>query len=394
MSFADLIAPLTPERFMAEYWGRQPVHIPAGPGTLRPGMLRWDRLNALLQQRLHWDAAHLKLVMNSRGVAEDHFLDPVPGIADGRRFANPAKVELLLAMGASLVANEIQDAAPEIRVLTDELGEHFAGRCWGNAYASFKGVQAFASHFDTHEVFAVQGEGEKRWRVYANRADNPTTILSHDGAQAMIDAAKGPVLMDVTMRPGDVLYLPRGWFHDAIASAEASLHLTIGILPPTAMAIFDMLRAMAEEDTAFRSYLADARGTGALDTQLTDLGTRLAALLGSEVFRDRVAIEQRRAQDRGHAMSLPVRPALTFYAMTQAQYLIESRPGGAVLRTVAGEHALRGLDDVADYMLTRPAVSLEELVARYRHQDRAAIMALIAAAERLGLLQRYTPEIG
>lgn len=394
MDFADLVAPLSPERFLADYWGRKPVHIPAAAGRARPGMLTWDRFNAVLQQRLHWDADHLKLVMNGRGVAGEHFLDPVPGVEDGRRFANLAKVEAFLAMGASLLATEIQDAAPEIRRLTDTLGLRFAGRSWGNAYASFQGVQAFGTHFDTHEVFAVHGEGEKRWRLYTNRAENPTEVPEGDGAQAMIEQAKGPVTMDVVLRPGDVLYIPRGWFHDAVASAEASLHLTIGILPPTGQLVLELLQKAASDDPAFRAYLADARDGDALAGQLAQLGGRLAVMLAAPAFRDAVAVEQARSADPGHPLSLPARPTLHFYARTQVPHTIEPRPTGAVLRTPHGEHRLGRLREVAEYMLTRPAVSLEELVARSLHLDREEIAGLVAAAERLGLLQPYTPEMG
>lgn len=392
MDFADLIAPLTPDTFLAEYWGRKPVHIPAVPGVQRPGMLSWSRLNALLQQRLHWDPERLKIVMNSRPIADEHVFEPAPGV-EGRLLANPAKVETLLAMGASLVANEVQDAAPEVRRLTEALGRRFAGRCWGNAYASFHGVQAFASHFDTHEVFAVQGEGEKRWRLYTNRADNPTDVPTGDGAQAAIDRAKGPVTMDVTLRAGDVLYIPRGWFHDAIASAEASLHLTIGILPPTAKLVLQLLQKVAIEDAAFRAYVVDARDDAALDAQLRDFGRRITDLLATPAFHHLVAAEQMKAIDPGHAINLPVRPTLHFYARTDRPYAIEQRPSGAVLRTPTAELPIGPLREIADYMLSRPAISIEELHARALHFDRGEITGLVDAAKRLGLLQPYTPEM-
>ena len=44
-------------------------------------------------------------------------------------------------------------------------------------YCSFKGVQAFQTHYDLHDVFAVQAEGEKTWRIYESRADAPVTPL-------------------------------------------------------------------------------------------------------------------------------------------------------------------------------------------------------------------------
>lgn len=396
MDFADLVAPLTPEQFMAEYWGKRPVHLPAQPGRPRPGMVGWDRLNALLRQRLHWDADHLKLVMNSRGVAEDHYLDEMIAFGKVRHVANPAKVEALLGMGASLVANEVQDAAPEIRELTDALGWRFAARASGNLYASFQGVQAFASHFDTHEVFAIHGEGEKRWRLYTNRAENPVETPEGEGAQATLDAAKGPVSLDVVMRPGDVLYIPRGWMHDAIASAGASLHLTVGVLPHTAQILFRLLEQAAMQDPLFRAYLPDARADDgkALGAHLAALAERLGAIATSPALREDVAVEQARSVDPGHALALPNRPTLTFYARTDRPYRIVAGPAGKVLQTQAGEHPLGGLREVADYMMSRPGFSVQEVSARFLHHPAAAVATLAVALARLGLIERYTPAMG
>lgn len=396
MQFADLIAPFDEGRFMAEIWGKRPLHIPAQSGVDRPGIVGWDRLNSLLQQRAHWDADHLKLVMNSRSVGEEHFIDDLPSFGGTRRLANPAKVEALLAMGASLVGNEVQDAAPEVRELTDMLGRHFAARAWGNLYASFQGVQAFASHCDTQEVFAVHCAGAKRWRLYTNRADNPTETLEGDAAQATIDAAKGPVTLDVVMRPGDVLYIPRGWFHDAIASADASLHLTLGILPHTAQILFGLLQTAANADPLFRAYLPDARTDGgrALAQHIDALMQRLSSIAATPAFREEVAVEQARSVDPGHVPTLPARAPLAFYARTDRPFGFAATPTGQVLRTNGGEFALKGLREVAEYMLGRPGFSTRELAARFLHHDGGAIAGLVAAADRLGLIQRYTPERG
>lgn len=396
MTFANLVAPLTPDQFLSDYWGQRPVHLPAQAGVARPGRLGWDRLNDLLQQRAHWDADSLKLVMNSRAVAAEHYVDALPGYGTTRHLANPAKVEALLAMGASMVGNEVQDAAPEVRAATDMLGRMFAARAWGNLYASFKGVQAFASHCDTHEVFAVQCEGEKRWRLYTNRAENPTETLEGPEAQAQIDAAKGPVTMDIVLRPGDVLYIPRGWFHDAIATAEASLHLTIGILPMTGQGLFRLLETAAGTDAAFRAYLPDARtgGGAALAERMSALAERLVAIMRTPAFVEDVSVMQRRSVDPGYGTQLPARPTLRFYARTDRQFSIVATETGHALRTQAGHHDLNGLREVAEWMLSRPAFSTHEVAARFLHQDRAGIDALVAATERMGLVQHYRPEMG
>ena len=58
------------------------------------------------------------------------------------------------------------------------LEREFAARVAANVYCSFQGVQAFQTHFDLHDVFAFQAEGEKTWRVYEARADTPVTAAA------------------------------------------------------------------------------------------------------------------------------------------------------------------------------------------------------------------------
>ena len=59
-------------------------------------------------------------------------------------------------------------------------------------------------------------------------------------------------MIDAVLRPGDVLYLPRGFLHSATALGEISAHLTIGIHPVTrwaaAESALDLVRTMAAED--------------------------------------------------------------------------------------------------------------------------------------------------
>jgi ribosomal protein L16 Arg81 hydroxylase len=396
MDFADLIAPLREDEFLRTYWNKRPLHLPAPAHTVRDRLIGWERLNELLGVRAHWTDRHIKLVLNSRQVMADFYMDDVPQSGGGTvRLADPAKVETFLAMGASLVADQIEDAAPEIRALTAALSRRFAARVNANLYASFKGVQAFASHCDLHEVFAVHCHGEKRWRIYANRADNPLEPLEGADAQAQIDAAKGPVLMDVTLKPGDVLYIPRGFFHDAMASARESLHLTIGLAPPSGRLLFGLLEQAAIADPAFRAYLADARNDGGapLAAQIADLMERLQHIAAQPAFREDVQRAQARLAGPAHRLTLPARPALASYARSDRPAIVERRPNGTVLRHTGGEVAIGLLGDVAAYLLERPAVSTQELAANFPHHHHEAIVGLVATAERLGLVRRYQPQL-
>jgi len=58
---------------------------------------------------------------------------------------------------------------------------------------------------------------------------------------------------NITLRPGDVLYLPRGAMHEAFCAERESMHLTISIAPLTfADLIAKALKVAAESDIAFR----------------------------------------------------------------------------------------------------------------------------------------------
>jgi len=393
MQFTELIAPLSEAQFMAEYWGRRPLHVPAHPGSGRADVIGWDRLNALLQIRPHWTGGQIELVLNSRPVNPEFYLETLP---DGARLASPAKVETFLAMGATLVADGVERIAPEVRAITDMLAERFAARCNANLYASFEGVQAFASHCDLHEVFAVHCAGEKRWRIYADRAEDPLVEIEGEDAQARIDAAKGPVLLEVTLRPGDLLYIPRGYFHDALAASADSLHLTFGVAPHSGRVLFRLLEELAIADPAFRAYLPDARERegAALRERLADLAARLASLATGPALADAVGAEQRKLADPAHPLSLPALPALVFYARTGLLAEALATVEGAVLRTASGDERIGALLDAAQYLLERPAISTHELRANFAHHPAQALDGLVALAERQGLLQRFQPNRG
>lgn len=394
MRFADLTAPVPPERFMAEFYGRQPLHVSAPPGSDRASLLSWARMSDLLGILPHWTEANLKLIMNSRAVDPGFFMGEAKEAGAPRR-AEPAKVDVFLAMGASLVANSVEEISPEIRQVTDALGDQFSGRAGANAYCSFKAIQAFQSHCDLHEVFALHCEGEKVWNIYENRAEAPVAPLEGPDAQALIDRAKGKVMMQVRMRPGDLLYIPRGFYHDALASSEASLHLTFSVIPLTGRAIFGLLEEHGVADPLFREYLPDGRADGgaALRERLRQMADAIARIMDGPEFVSELADRQRSLWEPNHSFRLPQRQKLEFFARSNKPATIRDGPAGPVLAAGGGAIALGHLSGPAEWLLSRPAFSLQELFARYRHLDRQELRALVEKLQRSGIVFPYTPEL-
>jgi lysine-specific demethylase/histidyl-hydroxylase NO66 len=92
-----------------------------------------------------------------------------------------------------------------------------------NCYLTPPGSQGLAPHYDDIEAFVLQLEGRKRWRIY-----NPRSSLPREHSGDLLHSEIGSPVMEVLLQPGDLLYFPRGWIHEACTQEdEASTHLTI-----------------------------------------------------------------------------------------------------------------------------------------------------------------------
>lgn len=373
LSLDELLAPITPQVFHADYDDRKPLHIPAAVDASKRALLDWPRFNALLDQTSIWTPQALKVLHNGRRVPPKQFChDAATGSGTVNR-PSPAKVKLLLAQGASLVLDEVQDLVPSIRDLTPALGRAFAGQVSANLYCSFGGVQAFGTHYDLHHVFAVQCEGEKVWTLYSNRADAPVGFpVDSEETRAWLAANRGPVMTQVTMRPGDVLYLPRGWYHDALATEGASLHVTYSITPAHGVQVFEALKTLAMDEPAFRHFLrpaAMAEGR-VLKAQLADLAARLSAIVSSDAFAEEMAQTQERLIPRTPGYALRDRPTITVY-----------RRGSGAPPVVSGLAA-----GALAWAMEQPALALEDMIAQFDFVPEADLRAAIAEAVRTGAL--------
>ena len=391
MDFAEFIAPMTVETFMTDYFGRRPVHIRGE--TARIGLLSAARLEQLLAVLPHWTEDNLKLILNSRPILGEHFLEKAD-VNGSRRPADPAKVQLFLRIGASLVGDHIEDIDPVVRQAAAMLSDQFAGTAGANVYCSFQGIRAFNTHCDLHEVFAVQLEGEKVWQIYENRAESPVEALTGENAQAIIDQAKGKVMMTVRMQPGDLLYIPRGYFHDALAHSSASLHLTFGIRPVDGRYLFQLLEELAVKDRQFREYLPDGRADSeGLRTHLAGLADELAAVIRSPLFETLLTNRQRALVVRADSVDLHDRAKLDYYAATgQRGELVWTRDG-IVLRHARGEESLGASGEAIEWVLDQQAFSLQQLRANFRWLSEEEAQRVVEMITRLGLFAAYEPAL-
>ena len=235
--------------------------------------------------------------------------------------ADPERVASAFADGATIVLQALHHnwlpLAKFSRALEAELGHPVQA----NSYYTPSRSQGFAVHHDTHDVFVLQVDGEKRWLVYDPVLELP---LKHQRWSNEL-GEPGPVVLDVTLRAGDTLYLPRGWLHEALTSESDSLHITVGVV---VYAWIDALRAALDECERDLEFRRSVPADGEAEVDLVGL---LAERLGSEDVAARMRrrfVERRRPILEGQLAEMRALESI------DAETLLERRP--TVLAQLAG----------------------------------------------------------
>ncbi len=128
-----------------------------------------------------------------------------------------------------------------------------------NIYLTTNAADGFELHWDDHDVLVVQLSGEKDWEV---RGPSRAVPLHRDAARN--DTPGEETLWAGTVRPGDVLHIPRGYWHRAGRDGRGSghsLHMTFGFTTRTGASWLSWLADRSREHELFRHDLAPTPGS-------------------------------------------------------------------------------------------------------------------------------------
>ncbi len=169
-----------------------------------------------------------------------------PGIPDSRKIAHE------LANGSTIVMQGVQEYHEPLGAFARKLAHDLSRPVHVNAYVTPGGAQGFGSHFDPQDAFIIQVEGSKDWTLREPALARPLAHESWDHLRqrpgwdvARIERAAP--WRQLTLRPGDCLWLPRGWVHSARSGQVMSLHLTLSFATWTGhWAALELLARVAE----------------------------------------------------------------------------------------------------------------------------------------------------
>lgn len=224
-TLADLVGDVS--QFFERFWSTQPHHFRSMgdfAGLISEGEI-WDEVDCGLLSRPYFT------------VFDEGVRAAIGDISESRRvvghvlsgFANSARIRADFAAGATFKLNQVEHWHPRIGALVDALRPEFRGELEAFVFLSPPGKTAMRAHTDGAHVIVLQLAGEKDWVIgrLTERSHSDSTL--HDGEINDTDR------VELTMRAGDVLYLPHGCPHFATARGGNSIHLAITIEEPNAV---------------------------------------------------------------------------------------------------------------------------------------------------------------
>ncbi|NYJ07717.1 cupin domain-containing protein [Petropleomorpha daqingensis] len=249
-----------PEAFAAERWARRPLLARAeDTGESFADLLTLDDVDELLSRR-GLRTPFLRIAKDGAVVDPKRFTTSGGAGAEVADQVSSDAVLRLFADGSTVVLQGLHRLWPPLIEFADQLAADLGHPTQVNAYITPPSSQGFSPHYDVHDVFVLQFAGEKHWRIHEPVLEAPLrTQPWNDRAAAVAAAAENDPVIDTVLRPGDALYLPRGYLHSARALGGISGHLTIGVHSVTrwtaAESALDVVRTLAADDPELRRSL-------------------------------------------------------------------------------------------------------------------------------------------
>ncbi len=219
-----LLGGLSPREFMRDYWQRRPLlirqAIPDYKPHLSPADIRKLVKREEVESRMIWH--------DENGWNMDS--GPFERLPSARE---PGWT--VLAQGVDLHDDGMAELMRRFRFISDARLDDLM------ISVATKGG-GVGPHFDSYDVFLLQGYGKRRWRISQQDdleliPDLPCKILQRFEAE-----------QEFTLEPGDMLYLPPHVAHDGIAETHNCMTLSIGFRAPTMGALaYGMLHALSDQ---------------------------------------------------------------------------------------------------------------------------------------------------
>jgi len=265
-----LLGGLTPAGFLARHWQRRPMLVRAAIAAFHGLITPRD----LLRLACRDDVQSRVVVRDGRAWQVHH--GPF----------KPAFFRRLRAQRWTLLVQDVNHFVREARTLLERF-RFVPDARFDDLMVSYASPGAgVGPHFDAYDVFLLQGQGRRRWRIGLQR---DLTLV--EGAPLKL-LARFRAQQEWVLAPGDMLYLPPLWAHDGVA-LDGCMTYSIGFRAPSWQGLASEFLAWLQDHVRLEGLYMDpgltfARQPARLDERmLRQAQARLARIRwrGSDVLR-------------------------------------------------------------------------------------------------------------
>jgi hypothetical protein len=232
-SLDEILQPHGWTHFAEEYWQKLPLHISRKDARFFSSLVSREQVEFLINTQGGRDDFPISVIGSRIG-------ENVPAEERGLRRSHwrPDNVYERVSKGATVRIGNLAHYLDPVQRLVSGFEASLNTDIAVNLYLTPGGSQAFGSHFDNHDVFILQVEGSKIWKIFTPPEDLPVEVAYKARPQwferrlpfeRSLGSLRPAVQLDkeFLLSAGDLLYVPRGYVHQVFTSDEASVHLTV-----------------------------------------------------------------------------------------------------------------------------------------------------------------------
>lgn len=270
--FQKVIAPLSLDDFLADYWERRPLIIRRNDPDYYHDLLTMADVDYVItNMALRYPA--FRVVKYGENIPVESYTKTL----ESRQVPIPDSIAIdqvmnLYGDGATIIIQSLQRYWKPLATFCDVLGKQFSARFKANIYLTPPSSQGFDTHWDNHDVLVLQIAGKKHWRIYGSPEVLPDGEERYNAERHLL----GEPTHDFVLEAGDFIYLPRGYIHEALTADEGSLHITVGVYYLLWRDVLQTLLTLCDGERLVREALPP--GFASQDAMPTGANLHFAAL--------------------------------------------------------------------------------------------------------------------
>jgi ribosomal protein L16 Arg81 hydroxylase len=243
--FETLISPHTVEEFFENYYEKKYLYISRNDKKYYDEILNSDDVDLFFQNK-SLQASGLRVAKEGNNLPVHKWTRTLgqSSIVDND------KLFLLLHQGYTVIIQAADRSIIKLINFCSELELELQFILQFNIYITPPHSQGLEPHYDDHDIFILPVCGYKTWRFYNTAFELPSHKQPYYKHMSNFELATP--YFEQEIKPGDLLYIPRGLVHEAVTTDSTSIHITLGLHPFYGFDLLQEIVELARDNLEFR----------------------------------------------------------------------------------------------------------------------------------------------